>query len=67
MAEISSFEFSQMTDLIRRSFTYVQKTLPQVMRNSSFVISDVLPHGTGDTRRYAQRIHRTQYAGIRGE
>jgi hypothetical protein len=67
MVNISSYTFPQMTDLIKRSFLYMQKTLPQVMRNSSFVVSDVIPHGTGDTRRYAQRIHRTQYAGIRDE
>jgi len=67
MVNISSYSLPQMTDLIKRSFLYQQKTLPQVMRNSSFVVSDVLPHGTGDTRRYAQRIHRTQYAGVRDE
>lgn len=67
MVNISSYSLPQMTDLIKRSFLYAQKSLPQVMRNSSFVVSDVLPHGTWDTRRYAQRIHRTQYAGVRDE
>lgn len=67
MVNISSYSLPQMTDLIKRSFLYANKNLPQVMRNSSFVVSDTLPHGSGDTRRYAQRIHRTPYAWIRDE
>lgn len=67
MANISSYSLPQLTDLITRSFLYANKTLPQVMRNSPFVISDVIPHGTGDTRRYAEDIDADQYAGVRDE
>jgi len=67
MATISSYSFSQLTDIANRTFIYLNKTLPQVMRNASFVIKDVIPHGTGDTRRYAEDIDADQYAGVRDE
>lgn len=67
MANFSSYSMPQFTDLITRSFLYAKKALPQVMRNAAFVISDVMPHGTGNTRRYAQAVDATQYAGIRDE
>jgi hypothetical protein len=37
------------------------------MRNAPFVISNPIPHGTGDTRRYAEDIDADQYAGVRDE
>ena len=67
MANISSYSLSHMTDIANRTFLYENKTLPQVMRNASFVVSDVIPHGTGDTRRYAEDIDADQYAGVRDE
>lgn len=67
MVNISSFSFSQLTDLIDREFQKKLKTLPQIMRNSWFVVTDVIPKGTGDTRRYAEFIDRSPYAAIRDE
>lgn len=37
------------------------------MRDAAFVVSDVIPHGTGDTKRFAERITRNQYASTRAE
>jgi hypothetical protein len=67
MANISSYTLGQMTDIANRTFLYKNKALPQVMRNASFVVTDVIAHGTGDTRRYAEDIDGEQYAGIRDE
>lgn len=65
--QISSYNLSQMTDLVKRSFNDNMKELPQTMRNSPFVVTDVLPKNSGDTRRYAEMIARTPYASIRDE
>lgn len=67
MTNISSYDLPQMTDLVKRSFTKTQEMLPQVMRTSWIVIADTLPMHTGDSKRYAERIHRSQYAAIRAE
>ena len=67
MANISSYSISQLTDIANRTFLFKNQTLPQIMRNAPFVISDVIPHGTGDTRRYAEDIDADQYAGVRDE
>ena len=67
MSTISSYSFSQMTDLVKRSFTKRLETVPQIMRNSWFVITDVLWKNTGDSRRYAERIHRNKFAWVRDE
>jgi len=67
MANISSFNFSQLTDIANRTFIYMNKALPQVMRNASFIVKDAIAHGTGDTRRYVEDIDADQYAGVRDE
>lgn len=67
MSTISSYTWSQMTDLVKRSFTKALEIIPQIMRNSWFVITDNLWKNTGDSRRYAERIHRNQYAWVRDE
>ena len=67
MVNISSYSISQLTDLANRTFLFKNKTLPQIMRKSPFVITDTIPHGTWDTRRYAEDIDADQYAGVRDE
>lgn len=57
----------QFTDLIQRSFVFSGKKLESVMKAASFVIKDTLPHGTGNTRRYAEMVDADQYAGVRDE
>jgi len=37
MANISSFQLSQLTDIVDRTFQDKQKTLPMVMKNSGIV------------------------------
>lgn len=64
---LNTNSLGQFTDLVKRSYTKTQELLPQVMRNSPFVITDVMPKGTGDFKRFSQRLTRSQYAGIRGE
>ena len=66
-ATISSYSFSQLTDLIQRSFDDGLKTLPQTMRKSGFVVETAIPEHTGDTKRFAERIHTSQYAPTRDE
>lgn len=67
MANISTLTFSQFSDLITRKFEQKRDTLSRDMRDSGFVMKDVIPHGTGDTRRYAEYIDSSKYAGVRGE
>ena len=66
-ATISSYTFSQLTDLIKRDFNDKLEILPQAMRNSGLVVETSIPHHTGDTKRFAERIHTTQYASVRDE
>jgi len=66
-ATISSYSFSQLTDLIERSFDDGLERLPQTMRKSGFVVETAIPHNTGDTKRFAERIHTSQYAPTRDE
>lgn len=66
-ANISSYSFPQMTDLIKRSFTDWLESLDQTMRNSGFVVTDVMPKHTWDVKRFAERIQRNQYAPTRDE
>jgi hypothetical protein len=68
MPNLSSYSFSQLTDLVNRTFEEVKMNpLNNVMRNSSIVKMDSIPLHTGDTKRYAQAIVRNQYAGVRDE
>ncbi len=67
MPWINTDSLSQLTDLIERSFDEWQKSLPQEMRNSAFVVSDPKKEGTGDTTRYAERIEVDEYASTRDE
>lgn len=67
MANFSSFQFPQMTDTIARTFVDKQKMLPMVMKNSGFVNVHSMPMHTGDSKRFAERIDTSQYAGVRDE
>jgi hypothetical protein len=66
-APISSYNFSQLTDLIDRRFLDAQKEMPYEMKTAAFVKKDTLPKGTGDTRRYAEFIDSDLYAKERNE
>ena len=67
MPNINTGNLGQFTDLVKRSYLSAQETLPQVMRNAKFVKTETLPKNTGDYRRFAQNLSRTQYAGTRAE
>lgn len=67
MANISSYTFPQMTDLVTRSFQDGLKSLPQIMRNSGIVVEEAMPMHTGEFKRFAERLHRNQYASTRAE
>ena len=67
MANISTLNFGQLSDLIEREFMDNLKTLSRDMLDSGIVRKNVIPHGTGDTRRMAEAIDSTQYAGVRDE
>ena len=67
MAIISSALLPQMTDLVERSFEDGLKSLPQVMRNSGFVVEEAMAAHTGEFKRFAERVHRNQYAYGRDE
>lgn len=67
MTNISTYSLPQFTDLVKRSFTKNLEELPKVMRNADFVVKDVQPHGTGDVKRFAERLQRNQYASFRAE
>lgn len=66
-ANISTYSFPQMTDLVKRSFEKRVETLPQEMRNSGLVMEETIPQQTWEYKRYAERIHRNQYASYRAE
>lgn len=66
-ATINSYMLPQMTDLIKRSFIKAQMDMPYEMKIAPFVKKDVLPKGTGDTRRYAESIDSDTYAKERYE
>ena len=65
MTNISTFNLSQMTDLVSRSFTEWPKKLLTTMRNAPFVKEDTLNGGT--FKRYAEMVHTSQYARKRAE
>jgi hypothetical protein len=67
MVQISSNTISQMTDLVKRSFINGIETLDSAMRSSGIVVEKAMPQHTGDTIRFAERIHRTPYASTRDE
>lgn len=67
MPNISSYTLPQMTDLVERSFQNALDTLPQVMRTSGLVVEEAMPEHTGEFKRFAERLHRNQYASIRDE
>ncbi len=67
MATISSYQFSQLTDLVDRTFVDKQKMLPMVMKNSGIVDVNSMPLHTGDSKRFAERIATSQYASVRDE
>lgn len=67
MPQISSYTLPQMTDLVDRSFLDGLEIMPRTMQEASFVIKDVMPHGTGDSKRFAERLHKDQYGRRRDE
>lgn len=67
MVNFNTITFSQFSDLVDRKWVELPKSLDLSMTNAPFVIKDVVPKGTGDTRRYAEALSRTQYAPIRDE
>lgn len=67
MPQISSYTLPQMTDLVNRSFEDAMEALPQEMKKSNIVIDDTLQMNTGLFKRFAERIHRNQYASGRPE
>ena len=67
MANISSFQLSQLTDIVARTFVDTGKELPMVMKNSGFVNVNSMPMHTGDSKRFAERIDTSMYAGVRDE
>lgn len=66
-ANLNTYSLPQMTDLIVRSFQDALESLPQDMRKSGIVIDDTIPMNTGVYKRFAERIHRDQYASSRDE
>lgn len=67
MPQISSYSFSEFTDLVDRSFIDWLKSIPQQMRNSWIVIEKPLEMHSGEWRRFAERLHRSQYTKTRDE
>jgi len=67
MANISTYSLPQFTDLVDRSFIDGLDSLPQIMKNSGIVISGTKPMHTGEFTRFAERLHRNQYAAVRDE
>jgi len=65
--QLNSLSLSAFTDLITRNFEDGLKTLPQMMRKSGLVVENPMPMHTGDTRRFGERLHMTQYASKRDE
>lgn len=66
-AILNSGSMSQFTDLVKRTFTETVKSLPQVMRNAPFVNVVSIPENTGLYKRFAERLHRNEYASQRAE
>lgn len=64
---LNSLSLSQYTDLITRSFDNGLKSLVSMMRKSGIVVENPMPMHTGDTRRFGERLHMTQYASKRDE
>lgn len=64
---ISSYTLPQFTDLVKRSFVDWLESLPQEMKNSGIVIDDTIPQNTWLFKRFAERLHRNQYAYNRDE
>lgn len=67
MPQINSGSLPQFTDLVKRSWTDAIEQAPNIMRNSSIVVSGAFPMNTGEYKRYAERLDRNQYAAIREE
>lgn len=65
--QIAGYTLPQMVDLVERSFTDAQTNIPQVLKNSKIVVKDTMPHGTGEYKRFAERIDRTLYGSRRAE
>lgn len=64
---LSTYELSQLTDLIERSFESNLKSMDWEIRNSWFVVEETLPMNTGVFTRYSENIHMNQYAASRPE
>jgi hypothetical protein len=67
MAQLSTYNLPQMTDLVKRSFEAGLQAVPQEMRTSGLVVEETMAKNTGLFKRYAERIHRNQYASKRAE
>lgn len=67
MPNLSSLTLPQLTDLVNRSFTRNLESLSNIMRSSSIVISEQMGEGRGASKRYAERLHRDEYASKRAE
>lgn len=67
MTNVSTYNLPQMTDLVNRTFWDALDQLPQVMKNSWIVIQQDMPENTWESRRFAERLHRTPYASVRDE
>lgn len=67
MPQINTYALPQFTDLVKRSFTKALEELPLNLTRSDIIVKNVVPHGTGDVRRFAERLQRNQYASNRPE
>jgi hypothetical protein len=67
MAQLSTYNLPQMTDLVKRSFEAGLQAVPQEMRTSGIVVEQPMAKNTGLFKRFAERIHRNQYASERAE
>jgi len=67
MPQLNTGSLPQFTDLVERSRSLALETAPNIMRNSSIVVSGAFPQNTGEYKRYAERMTRNQYAAIREE
>lgn len=65
--QINTYTLPQLTDLIVRSYQDALQSLSQDMKNSGIVIDDTLAMKTWVYKRFAERIHRDQYASARPE
>lgn len=64
---LSSLTLPQFTDLVERSFTRNMESVQNTMRASLVVIDEPMAMNSGDSKRYAERTHRDEYASKRGE